>query len=123
MLLTFLSRCPFVTEPPLRREVPSPPADLQAGAAAAAAPQCRLGTRERSRAVVKAEPEECFASLPLLFFVCLCVQQSTLLSSARPDAMLFLFKIPTSDFPFGFFFFFFLFEILYDRFQLGVTFF
>lgn len=48
------------------------------------------------------QPEECFASLPLLFFVCLCVQQSTLLSSARPDAMLFLFKIPTSDFPFVF---------------------
>ena len=53
------------------------------------------------------QPEECFASLSLLFFVCLCVQQSTLLSSARPDAMLFLFKIPTSDFPFGFVFFFF----------------
>lgn len=58
------------------------------------------------------QPEECFVSLFLLFFVCLCVQQSTLLSSVCPDAMLFLFKIPTSDFPFGFCFGFFFFSFL-----------
>lgn len=48
------------------------------------------------------QPEGCFASLSLFAFVCLCVQQGSLLSSARADAVLFLFKIPTSDFPFGF---------------------
>lgn len=58
------------------------------------------------------QPEGCFASLSLFAFVCLCVQQGSLLSSARADAVLFLFKIPTSDFPFGFLLGFFSFSFL-----------